>query len=197
MKKSIIFIALVCVFLVPCFAYSEITGDISDSIAVMTSPLSFTLRNVTINASELGFSGKYWADFQWDSTKLAFVPTNVGQEATNCADVAYAWSIREDVDATDCGEGKYTEYHTYCVTQAGCALTITKGVGIFDGEINGYELTFSGDYEEDEGETSFNVTATISQDGNSLDGSSEWDWDDGEDGFYNCSGTSEITGTRL
>lgn len=112
-----------------------------------------------------------------------------------CANAAGTWEMTEQVDATDCGEGTYTEYPTYTVTQSGCNITVVPSSNPslrFNGSINGNQISWSGSWPEDNGTTTADISATIN--GNSISGSASWSWTDGTD---SCTGTTQITGTRL
>lgn len=112
-----------------------------------------------------------------------------------CANAAGTWNMTERVDATDCGEGTYTENVTYTVTQSGCNITVvpSSNPGLrFSGSINGNKLSWQGSWPEDDGTTTAKISATI--DGDSISGSSSWSWSDGTD---SCNGTTQITGTRV
>jgi hypothetical protein len=109
-----------------------------------------------------------------------------------CVDVSGTWNTTELEDATGCGEGTYTNYNEFTITQSGCNISVDAGVyGTHSGTVNGSQITYTGSYPEEGGTTTINVNLTIS--GNSLNGSATWTW---SDGTYSCSGSTQITGTR-
>lgn len=110
---------------------------------------------------------------------------------TTCTNVAGTWSTTEVVNGTDCGEGTYTEYGTYTVTQNGCNISVTDNSGTYSGTVNGNQISWTGSWPEDGGTTTANISLTIS--GDSLSGSASWTWSDGTD---SCSGTTQISGTH-
>lgn len=116
---------------------------------------------------------------------------------STCADVAGTWTTTEQVNATACGEGTFTEHLTYTITQNGCTITVVpQGTNLkFTGNVNGNKMGWSGSYPEEGGTTTINsLTVTISADGNSFSGSASWTWSDGRS---SCSGTTQSTGTRV
>jgi len=151
---------------------------------------------VTLNAtadSNSAFEG--WSGCDSTSGNNCTVTMNQNRTVTatfsrTCVNVAGAWNTTEVVDATNCGEGIYTEYETLIVTQDGCNFTAIDSSGTYSGTVQGNQISWTGSY-YDYGWVTYTVTLTIS--GNSLSGSSSWTW---TDGYYSCSGTSQITGTR-
>jgi hypothetical protein len=113
---------------------------------------------------------------------------------TTCENVAGTWNTTEVVDARDCGEGTYTEYPTYTVTQTGCNITVTRSGVTVSGTVNGNTINWTGSYPEDGGTTYDTVSLTIS--GDNLSGSSSWTWTDNTDPTDTCSGTTQVSGTR-
>lgn len=112
-----------------------------------------------------------------------------------CDDAAGTWNMTEDVDATDCGDGTYTEDVTYTVTQSDCDITVVPGSNpglSFSGSVNGKKISWSGSWPEEGGTTTAKINTTI--DGDSISGSSSWSWSDEMD---RCTGTTQITGTRV
>jgi hypothetical protein len=112
-----------------------------------------------------------------------------------CANAAGTWEMTERVDATDCGDGTYTQHRTYTVTQSGCTITVVPSDHpnlSFSGSMSGNQISWSGSWPEDGGTTTANISATIN--GDSISGSFSWSWTDGTD---SCNGTTRINGTRL
>lgn len=115
---------------------------------------------------------------------------------TSCANVAGTWNTTEQVNATACGEGTYTESLTYNVSQDGCNITVApQGTNlIFNGTVNGNQISWSGSYPEEGGTTTItSLTLTLSSDGNTFSGSNSWTW---SDGASRCSGTTNVSGSR-
>ncbi len=114
---------------------------------------------------------------------------------TTCVNVAGTWTTTEMVDATACGNGNYTDYGTYTVTQSGssCNLTVTDATGnSFSGAINGSQVCWSGSYPTSGGTTTIR-SLMLSVSGDSLSGTASWTWTDGS---TTCSGTTRTTGVR-
>ena len=114
-------------------------------------------------------------------------------EPTTTLDIAGSWTITENVDATGCGGGTYSDVWTASVSQSGSSITLTTSGLTFSGTLNGNQLTWSGSYPEDGGTTTVNMTATIASSEDSLSGSSTWSWSDGVD---SCTGTTTFTGVK-
>lgn len=111
-----------------------------------------------------------------------------------CEEVAGTWDMTEVVDATDCGDGTYTENITYTVTQNGCNITVVPSSNpslSFSGSVNNDRISWKGSWPEDGGTVTATIDITIN--GNSLSGSATWSWTDGSD---SCSGTTQLSGTR-
>ena len=113
---------------------------------------------------------------------------------TTCDNVAGTWNTTEVVDATDCGEGIYTENNTYTVTQDGCNITVSSRGTTVNGTVNGSVINWTGSYQEDGGTVIDTVSITIT--GDNLSGSSQWTWTDNTDPTDTCSGTTQVSGTR-
>lgn len=108
-------------------------------------------------------------------------------------DVAGTWNLTDTVGQNNCGDSGSSSYSVE-VTQNENALTVSTPVGVFSGAINGNTVQWTGSFPEDGGTTTINsMTLTVSADGNSLSGSSNWSWTDGSE---SCSGTTNTTGTR-
>lgn len=117
-----------------------------------------------------------------------------GNNDDTCVDVAGKWEMTEVVDATNCGEGTYTEYTTYTVTQNGCNITVVPGSNTdlrFNGTVKGNHISWTGSWPEEGGTTTAKINVTINAD--SISGSASWSWTDGTE---RCSGTTQLTGTR-
>ncbi len=110
-----------------------------------------------------------------------------------CEMTAGTWRTTEKIDATDCGEGTYTEYNTYIVTQSGCDIIVEDSYGgSYSGSINGSTISWTGSFPDDGGTTTVNsLILTVS--GDTISGHASWTWTDGVD---SCSGTAQISGTK-
>jgi hypothetical protein len=107
------------------------------------------------------------------------------------ADVSGTWDTTENVDATDCGDGVYTESGTYTVTQDGANITVADAFGnVFTGNVDGNYISWTGSYPDAGGTTTITLNLTIS--GNTFSGSASWTWV----GNVTCSGTTQISGDR-
>ena len=117
---------------------------------------------------------------------------------TSCGDstgpeVSGLWTITEIVNAADCGDGIYTDTYTMTITQSGNDITVLVSGLAFTGTLEGNRLRWSGSYPEEGGIITANVDLTISDDGNSLSGSSSWTY---TDGLFSCSGTTQVSGVK-
>lgn len=80
--KRLVSLSLVAlsIFLLSKPACAEVNTDISNSTVEILNSTTMRIRNLTAE----GYSGKYWVDFQWDSSALVYRPLQVGTEtATN------------------------------------------------------------------------------------------------------------------
>lgn len=111
-----------------------------------------------------------------------------------CVDFAGTWSTVQYEDGTDCGEGFYTFYEEYTVMQNGCDFTIATDTGTYTGTVVGDRVSWTGSFPEEGGTTTATINLTIT--GDSISGSRNWTWAD-DYSAYTCSGTTDITGTRL
>ena len=111
-----------------------------------------------------------------------------GEIGKDCIDVSGTWSVVQKIDASECGEGKYTEYGTAIVVQNGCNVTLGDDAA---GTVSGNKITGTSSWSEGDGTVYENFTLTVS--GDSFSGSSTMTYR--ESGF-SCSGTSTITGTK-
>ena len=71
---------------------------------------------------------KFWRLFLLLLSALIFTACGGGGDSSSPpgtpVNVAGTWSTTERVNATACGEGTYTEYLTYTVTQSGSNITV-------------------------------------------------------------------------
>jgi len=110
-------------------------------------------------------------------------------------DISGSWSVSSTVDATACGDGIYVENYLLNVTsQSGNAITYTSNGNSFTGSLSGNKLTSSGSYPENGGTTTGSTTLTIDNVCSSLSGTASWSW---TNGVTSCSGTSQVSGTRI
>lgn len=105
MKKLALAILFVLIWINA--SYAEINTDISNSTVEILNSTTMRIRNLTAE----GYSGKYWIDFQWDSSALVYRPIQVGTEVTtnnnkSCSvnvtgSFNTVWHIVITVDSTD------------------------------------------------------------------------------------------------
>ncbi|WP_455210292.1 fibronectin type III domain-containing protein [Kaarinaea lacus] len=112
------------------------------------------------------------------------------------ADISGTWNITEDGSSNCPGEQAYHNEFSIIVAQTGNSLTVSTPAGTFNGTIDGDRVAWTGSYPEDGGTTTITaMQLTVSSDGNSLSGTSSWNWSDGID---SCSGTTQsINGARV
>jgi hypothetical protein len=115
---------------------------------------------------------------------------------TPVADLSGTWNITEDGTSNCPGEESYHYEYSIVVSQSGNNLTVSTPAGTFSGTIDGDRVAWTGSYPEDGGTTTITaMTLTVSNDGNSLSGTSSWNW---SDNFESCSGTTQaINGARV
>lgn len=120
-------------------------------------------------------------------------PAHALPDGMDCAWVAGAWDVTEDVDPSACGEPPYSESVGVSVSQSGCLLSIENDArDTFPGSLDGVVASFTGSYEEDGGTvTILSSEATFLAE--SVSGSYDWRW---SDGFDECEGTTTFTGVR-
>jgi hypothetical protein len=98
------------------------------------------------------------------------------------ADLSGTWNITEDGTSNCPGEESYHYEYSIVVTQSGNNLSVSAPAGMFSGTINGNRVAWTGSYPEDGGTTTITaMQLTVSNDGNSLSGSSNWSWSDGSE----------------
>jgi len=106
------------------------------------------------------------------------------------------WTVTDENDQRNCGEGINTVVYTLSVQQDGERVTVTKKPeGTFTGSISGNTITWSGSYPEDGGTTTIlSMTVTVSDDGKTFTSQANWSWSDGDE---SCTGTSQGQGVRI
>ena len=110
-------------------------------------------------------------------------------------DLTGDWAVIDNVNATACGDGTYTDNYTLGVTQSGSSVTVTSlNAGTHTGTLSGNLLTWSGSYPDGSGTTQSSVSLTINDDCNALSGTANWTWSDSS---MTCSGTSQVSASRL
>lgn len=115
---------------------------------------------------------------------------------STCVQVAGTWTTIENVSASACGPA-HTDNGQYTVAQTGCTIVVTPaaGGGPFNGGVNGSQICWSGSYPDSGGTTTItSLTLTVGQSGTSFNGTANWSWTDGS---TSCSGTTQITGTKI
>ena len=119
-----------------------------------------------------------------------------GTPATPIGDISGLWNVETVVDRSDCGGGaaERDPDEIVTVTQSGSAITVTDSDGPNTGTLSGNRLSWSGSYPEDGGTTSVSFSLTVAPSCNSLSGTAPWSW---SDGTFTCSGTTQVTATRL
>ena len=110
----------------------------------------------------------------------------------SCIYVSGTWSVTAYVDASNCGDGRYTSRYRYRFHQNGCSIEVSTNTGTYFGTVNGNNIRWTGSYPEDGGITTSQVNLTVS--GDYLSGTDSWSWTDGS---HTCRGTSDITGREL
>ena len=115
--------------------------------------------------------------------------------AAPTVDAQGTWSIDELVTAasTDCaGEIGTLDTYGITVTQSGANLTVVTPAGTFSGTVSGDTIRWTGSFPEDGGTTTI-TQMTLTVQGDSLSGTSDWTW---SDGVFFCTGSTQIGGTR-
>ncbi|MEW6002712.1 MAG: hypothetical protein AB1638_08725 [Nitrospirota bacterium] len=76
-KNMIVFVlSIFFIFFSASLSCSADYIDLSESTVEITSPTTIQIRNIEV----LGYSGRYWADFQWDPESLSFVLLRSGED---------------------------------------------------------------------------------------------------------------------
>jgi hypothetical protein len=116
-----------------------------------------------------------------------------GTPAAPIGDISGSWSTTDQVNATACEDGLYTENGTTQITQSGNSITATDSDGSLTGSISGNIASYSGSFPDDGGTVQVNATFTVAGDCNTYSGSANWTWSDGSS---TCSGSTQLSGTR-
>jgi hypothetical protein len=111
--------------------------------------------------------------------------------STGSVPIAGTWSVSENVDGTECGEGNYIDSYDASVSVTGSRAIVSAGNITRAGTISSNSLTFSTNYPEEGGVTT--TSGNITFQGATMSGSSTWSFTDGTD---SCSGTSQISGSK-
>jgi hypothetical protein len=140
------------------------------------------------------FTGSAEFQFRVDQVIAAGDPDLCPDAA--CVDMSGTWSVMQVTDNTLCGGGSAEiDYVTPVVTQVGCNATFydaATGFGPFTITLVGNSGTWTGSYPEEGGMTT--ATVNIYASGEILGGWVIWEWSGpGE----SCSGTTQISGTRI
>jgi hypothetical protein len=112
-------------------------------------------------------------------------------------DLTGTWQTEEVVSGNCSGEDyPYTEIHVYTGTQQGDTVTMREEAqGIdFTGTVSGYTLSAHTTVPDGSGTLSINFTCACAENGQSFSGSGKWTY---QEAGYSCSGTTQVTGTRL
>ncbi|MFO7607393.1 MAG: hypothetical protein R6W72_13955 [Desulfurivibrionaceae bacterium] len=118
---------------------------------------------------------------------------------TTCESVVGSWQVSENVNVTASSPVGYcsgsVESYVLTASQNDCQLTVTDiGARSYSGQICDRTIKWTGSYPEDGGTTVVTaMTATLSADGLSLSGVSEWNW---SDDTGTCKGTSTFTASK-
>lgn len=105
------------------------------------------------------------------------------------------WFVWATVDERACGGSIYQESMIFYIDQQGNQLNVKDADGYeYTGTLNGQNLTWQGMFTEDEGSTNISVSATISDDWITMEGSSQFTFTPFV-GFP-CSGGSTFSGER-
>lgn len=124
---------------------------------------------------------------------------------TTCSNIGGSWSVSGNTTVTNessagiCGGTGSSEAwnDTATITQSGCSLDAKlqiKAFKAYSGAIDQNSVCWAGTYQEDGGTTAEALSATVSNSGNNLDGTSTWAWSDSSGN--SCSGTSTFNGTK-
>ena len=111
--------------------------------------------------------------------------------------ISGSWRIEETIDGNCAGKAyPYDEMDIVAIKQVGSSLTIVySSLGTnFTGSLVGNTITFSGEYDEEDGTNTINFTGTLSENGTGFTGTATWTWSDGE---YSCSGTADVSATKV
>ncbi|WP_024461978.1 hypothetical protein [Marinimicrobium sp. LS-A18] len=114
-------------------------------------------------------------------------------------DLNGTWTFSVTEDATECGsdfEESYVE--NYTIEQSGTDLTVIDYLGTeFSGTLDGTSVNWSGTYDEDNGQTTNSVSATINGVGDpvglTIEGTGQWTYTEGD---FSCSGTTTYSAIK-
>jgi len=88
--------------------------------------------------------------------------------------ISGTWSITENVNATACGEGVYTDSYVASATQSGSTVTVSSAGIVRTGTLSGNKLTYAATYSQDGG--TVNSTGTLVFTASNVSGSASWTW---------------------
>ncbi len=112
---------------------------------------------------------------------------------TVCESIAGTWWVTDTIDESACGGG--TQYDSYEATikQSDCNITVTVGRDSFSGSINGSTVSWTGSYPAESGTVTISSMA-LNKAGSRMTGTANWTLNDGQE---TCSGSTEMSGTRI
>lgn len=121
-----------------------------------------------------------------------------GSDGGSCVDISGVWNITETAGSNTCGDpaGQAVQ-HVYTVVQNGCSFTATTSdARTYNGTVSGNNVSWTGSNPGSGGTITVTGTSiTAASDGNSMNGSGNWTWSNGNPS-YDCSGTTSISGAR-
>ena len=112
-------------------------------------------------------------------------------------DLSGTWQTNETISG-NCSDTDYpvTEIHVYTGTQLGSTVTMQDEAEdtAYTGTVSGYSLSARTTVPDGSGTLTINFTCTCAENGQSFSGSGQWTY---QETGYTCSGSTQLTGTRL
>lgn len=169
------------------------------SNVTLTSEYAFTLFE---GAFDTAGSYRYFLGYMPADGRLRFTPTptrlTIGESTgstsnTAAALIAGTWRVNEATDASECGEGSYSDTYTATVTPASANYVSVSANGITRPGVVGHNvMNYDVSFPEDGGTT--RSSGTIYFDGDSFTGNGTFTY---TEGGFSCSGSSSLSGVRL
>jgi hypothetical protein len=120
-----------------------------------------------------------------------------GNGTTDPVDVAGIWNISEQINDTQCGRTGDTDNYNVTVTQNGSSITVVSTDGTFSGSVSGNKLSWTGQYYSNSDGVWITLTSmSLTINGDSLSGSTNWEARNTQNGAVVCTGTTQVTGNR-
>lgn len=132
-------------------------------------------------------------EHSWFSNDLKYITAETIWTPPTYDSIDGTWDV-DVVDSSDIEECRGSWTDTLTISTSGSGATITDSDNVrMTGTLSNNVFRMSGSVNDGAGTTTNSATLTFSSSYTSVSGSASWSYDDG---FFACSGTSNISGTR-